>query len=70
MNREEFIQQIKDCGQSIIDNAEKIYNSFEFPTNGIEIMIDVQRDADPAITVVKKFIPESYINRLRVIPLG
>ena len=65
MNREEFIQQIKECGQSIIDNAEKIYNSFEFPTEGTEIMIDVQRDCAPCITVVKKFIPETHIRRLR-----
>ena len=63
MNREEFIQQIMDCGQSIIDNAEKIYNSFEFPTNGIEIMIDVQKDSAPEITIVKKFLPESFIKR-------
>lgn len=64
MNREEFIQQIRDCGQSIIDNAEKIYNSFEFPTNGIEIMVDVQKDSDPMITIVKKFLPESFIKRM------
>lgn len=65
MSREEFIQQIKDCGQSIIDNAEKIYNNFEFPTGGVEIMIDVQRDAAPCITVVKKFLPETALLRLR-----
>lgn len=64
MNREEFIQQIRDCGQSIIDNAEKIYNSFEFPMNGIEIMVDVQKDSAPMITIVKKFLPESFIKRM------
>lgn len=65
MNREEFIQQIKDCGQSIIDNAENLYNSFEYPTNGVDIQICVTKDATPCITVVKAFIPEQFVIGLR-----
>lgn len=64
MTREDFIQQIKDCGQSIIDNAEKIYNHFQFPTEGVQIEIDVDHRCAPTITVVKKFIPETFVQKL------
>lgn len=64
MSRDEFVQQIKECGQSIIDNAEMIYNHFQFPTEGLMIEIDVDRDRAPTITVVKKFIPETFCQRL------
>ncbi len=68
MTREEFVQQIKDCGQSIIDNAEKIYNHFDYPTNGVEIRAIVSKNATPVITVENAFIPERYLIGLGINP--
>lgn len=65
MKREDFIEQVKACGQSIIDNAEKIYNSFEFSTNGVMVEIEIDRNAVPTITVVNKFIPENFIKSIK-----
>lgn len=65
MKREDFIEQVKACGQSIIDNAEKIYNSFEFPTNGLMIEIEISRDIVPTITVVQKFLPEGFVKSIK-----
>ena len=31
--KEKLIQNIKDCGQSLIDNAEKIANDYKYNTN-------------------------------------
>ena len=62
MNHEDFVEQVKSCGRSIIDNAEKIYNSFEYSTAGVQIMIEISARAVPEITVIKKFLPEDYIN--------
>lgn len=60
MSRDDFIRAIKDCGQSVIDNAENIYNSFEFSSNGVEINIVVTDKAIPSITVIKEFLPERF----------
>lgn len=60
MTKEDFIEQVKACGQSVIDNAEKIYNSFQFSTDGVQVMIDVSNNCIPEITVVKKFMPERF----------
>lgn len=61
--REERIQQIKDCGQSIIDNAESIYGNYDFP-QGLKIIVSLEMNEVPKITTVKSFIPENYIGRL------
>lgn len=67
MNRNDFVHAIKDCGQSVVDNAEKIYNSFQYSTEGIQIMIEVDMKCIPTITVVNKFFPEAFIERPIVI---
>lgn len=61
MTREDFIEQVKACGQSVIDNAEKIYNSFQYSTEGVQIEIEIDPRCVPTITVVKKFYPEGFI---------
>lgn len=60
MTREDFIEQVKACGQSVIDNAEKIYNSFQYSTEGVQITIEVDAQSVPTITVVNKFFPEGF----------
>lgn len=66
MSRDEFIRQIKACGQSVIDNAEKIYNSFQYSTEGVHIEIEVDTHCIPTITVVNKFFPEGFIENIGV----
>jgi len=66
MSRDDFIKQIEACGQSIIDNAEKIYNTFEFSTAGVQIMIDISARAAPEITVLNKFLPENFMKSIGV----
>ena len=66
MSREDFVQQVKACGQSVIDNAEKIYNGFQFQTEGVQIVIDVDMKCIPPITVVNKFFPEGFIKGIGV----
>lgn len=66
MPRDDFIKQIEACGQSIIDNAEKIYNTFEFSTAGVQIMIDISARDAPEITVLNKFLPENFMKSIGV----
>lgn len=64
MKREDFVKQVKACGQSVIDNAEKIFNSFQWSTKGVEIVIEVDDRCIPTITVVKKFYPEGFMESI------
>jgi hypothetical protein len=61
--REEIIQNIKDCGQSLIDNAEKIAGDFHYQ-RGIVITCHVDKvDEPPYITADVSFYPEQFIER-------
>lgn len=61
--KEELIQNIKDCGQSLIDNAEKIANDYKYRC-GITITCYVDKtERSPYISVNTEFIPESFIER-------
>jgi hypothetical protein len=61
--REELIQNIKDCGQSLIDNAEKIVADCKFLTGlSITCFVD-ERDYAPYISVNTDFIPEKFVER-------
>jgi hypothetical protein len=61
--KEQTIQNIKDCGQSLIDNAEKIVNDYNF-TIGITITCCVdKKDEAPYISVDSSFYPEKFVER-------
>lgn len=65
-SREDFIQNIKDCGQSLIDNAEEIFGNYEY-SSGLIITCyisehDGSRDV-PKIVVERGFYPEKFIER-------
>lgn len=61
---EELLDQIKHCGQSIIDNAENILGNERYFT-GVTVTFDIFRDADsiPEIEIKRKFIPELQIEK-------
>jgi hypothetical protein len=62
-NKEQIIQNIKDCGQSLIDNAENIVNCYKYAT-GFTITLSVdERDESPYISVNTTFNPEQFVER-------
>lgn len=62
-SREELIQNIKDCGQSLIDNAEKIANDYKYEASVVITCYPDHRDEAPHIVVETEFYPEKIIER-------
>ena len=61
--REEIIQNIKDCGQSLIDNAENIVADYKY-ARGFTITCYVdEKGESPYISVDADFYPENFIER-------
>ena len=64
--KQEIIQNIKDRGQSLIDNAENIANYYKYMT-GIRITCYVNEyNEPPYINVDTDFIPENFIERYQM----
>lgn len=65
-SRNELIDQIKHCGQSIIDNAESILGNERY-FESITIIFDINRDKNciPDIQIQRRFIPELEIEDLK-----
>lgn len=62
--REQLIQNIKDCGQSLIDNAENILNNYKYQANLVITCYPCERDNAPHIIVETEFYPEKIVERL------
>lgn len=60
---ESIIQNIKDIGQSLIDNAEKIANNFKYHSDLTITCYPLENDQFPRIVVETEFIPEKIIER-------
>ncbi len=59
---EELIKQIKDCGQSIIDNAENILGDNRyFLTLNVNFTISRSKEQIPDIEIKRTFIPEKEV---------
>ena len=65
-SRNELIDQIKHCGQSIIDNAESILGNERY-FESITIIFDINRNKNciPDIQIQRRFIPELEIEDLK-----
>ena len=64
MNRKEtIIQNIKDCGQSLIDNAEKIVSDYKYARGFAITCYADERNEAPYISVDVSFYPEKFIER-------
>ena len=63
---EELLNQIKHCGQSIIDNAESILGNERYFTS-VTVTFDVFRNVNfiPEIEVKRRFTPELEIEDLK-----
>lgn len=60
---EKLVQNIKDIGQSLIDNAEKIANDFKYHTDLTITCYPAEKDNYPRIVVETEFVPEKIIER-------
>lgn len=63
--KEELIQNVKDCGQSLIDNAEKIASSYKYNTDLTITCYPARQDGCPSIVVETEFIPEKTYERYK-----
>ena len=63
MTREEIVQNIKDIGQSLIDNAENIVNNYEYRSNITITCHPNEEGCYPLITVETEFLPEKFVER-------
>jgi hypothetical protein len=60
---ETIIQNIKDVGQALIDNAEKIVNDYQY-RQGLVITCYVDDpERVPYISIDTEFVPENIIQR-------
>ena len=56
--QEIWVEAIKDCGQSLIDNAEKIAGDYEFET-GVDITISLKPNEFVEIKVATTYLPKA-----------
>lgn len=61
--REELIQNIKDCGQSLIDNAENIVGNYKYLGDIIITCFPCDKHGGAHIEVTNDFCPEKYVER-------
>lgn len=61
--QEEIIQNIKDIGQSLIDNAEKIANSYKYNVDITITCYPTAKDGGLRIVVEHEFVPEKIVER-------
>ena len=64
IRREEIIQNIKDVGQALIDNAGKIVVDYKYARDLTITCYVADRDEPPYISVDTNFVPEKFIERL------
>lgn len=62
MTKEKFVQSIKDCGQSLIDNAEKIAN-YEYLADLTITCYPMEDNCSPRININTDIMPEKFIKR-------
>ena len=63
MTKEELVQSIKDCGQSLIDNAEKIV-AYEYLNDLTIICYPMEDNRLPRINIDTHITPEKFVKDL------
>lgn len=56
--QEIWVEAIKDCGQSLIDNAKEIAGDYEYET-GVDITISLMPNEIAEIKVATTYIPKN-----------
>lgn len=57
----DIVKNIKDCGQSLIDNAEKIAGNLPKYNKRLSFTCYLQKAMDRYINVSYDFIPENFL---------
>lgn len=63
--QEKIVEQIRDCGQALIDNAEIIAGGYQYQVDPLKIKILIEEEEIPQISVGQNFIPEAWIENKR-----
>lgn len=64
--RQKLINIIKDCGQSLIDNAENITGDFQYRSaDALRIVIEISDDKVPTIRAENRFFPKSVFSTVK-----
>ena len=61
--KERIIQNIKDCGQSLMDNAENIVSGYKYVRGFIITCYVDEKGEAPYINIDTDFYPEKFIER-------
>ena len=62
---DQMVEWLKDCGKSIIDNAETIVGGYQYQTGDLDVMITLNDTDAPTISVNQQFVPEMLVERAR-----
>lgn len=62
---DQMVEWLKDCGQSIIDNAETIVGGYRYQTGDLDVVITVNDTDAPTISVNQQFVPEMMVEHAR-----
>lgn len=61
----DIVQNIKDCGQALIDNAEKIAGNLPKYSKSLSLTCyPSEMDQEVYISVSYDFVPESFVERV------
>lgn len=58
-DQKKLIKQIKDCGQTIINNADKIAGGYKWQAEGLDIWIHLEYYDCPSINVEHDFFSDN-----------
>ena len=62
--RKRMIEELKDCGQDIIDRAEEFVGSADCMTDiSIDIQFNIAGEESPTITVSREYYPKPMVKR-------
>ena len=65
LTREKLIQNVIYCGQSLIDNAEKIVSDHKYFKDLVITCYVNEKDGCPYINVSSDFLPECFIDQFK-----
>lgn len=64
--KNDLVQNIKDCGQSLIDNAERIAGGLPMYSKNLSLTCyPAEKDEDIYINASFDFYPENFIERVK-----
>lgn len=62
---DQMVEWLKDCGQSIIDNAETIVGGYQYQTGDLDVTITLNYTDAPSISVRQELLPELMMERAK-----